>query len=156
MQLVRFSFDLQRGIPIKVLTNVDYPLLLTLPQQLLSDELQQQEQASLMSSCSSSSSSSNGEEVDGVQGLRYALAAVVMHNGKRATAGHYYVYCRNPDPAEYNLQQAAPSAKGSSSRWEHDWRCFNDAKVSSITVQQALSAQDTVSTAYTVCALIIV
>jgi hypothetical protein len=62
----------------------------------------------------------------------YELQAVVLHHGKKASAGHYSCYVKDHN-------SLYPSTL---------WKGINDSKISLITESQALSAQDSVSSLF--------
>ena len=135
LQLKRFNFDARRGESIKILRDVTYPLRLALSADICSQDLWEEGEGAgaragsasnslppSSSSTSSSSSSSSSSDLSSPPqpspGLRYSLAAVVLHHGQ-STAGGHYTTC----------------ALGADGVWRH----FDDAGVDEVTEASALA-----------------
>jgi ubiquitin C-terminal hydrolase len=135
LNIARFSFDFARNIPVKVNPwrlcvgvncgcdiahrclliddqihdAVEYPALLTLPRNMLSD--------TVVASCTRNLP------------VQYRLQSAVLHNGKRATGGHFYAFAQN----------------------DHlGWRSINDMRVTAISDRAALAAHELVSFSFAV------
>lgn len=102
LTLLRFAYDIHSHQRVKILRNVVYPEVLSIPADPLANE------------CSDSTS--------GKLKHTYVLHAVVVHSGVSSDCGHYYVYARHSDAALHST-----FSHGSGNR---SWNLFNDSRVS--------------------------
>ena len=162
LQLDRFYYDYNRNVPNKIDRDIRYPMTLDLPKKMLSAELIDR----LQEEASKEPGHNNTINMSGAVGVSYSLVAVVRHHGATATSGHYTALCRDNKRTASSATvgssisgslassishatEAATSATGSTGTgttaagggkwgWEYD-----DAKVTSITADDALQATQT-------------
>lgn len=83
LQLNRFSFDFRRGLPIKITRPVEYPATIDVKSSWLCDEL------------SAAVAATSTVKDHGPVTFHYDLTAIVLHQGNKATAGHYTAICKD-------------------------------------------------------------
>jgi len=96
--LMRFSYNAQIGNHSKIFTDIQYPLLLSIPVRSTVPE----------------------SVVDEFREESYGLVGVIVHSGSSSDAGHYFCYARN------TLQPPSSTTSVSESDVDCDEDCFAD------------------------------
>jgi len=101
--LMRFSYSAQSGSHSKIFTDIQYPLILSIPVQSAVSE----------------------SAADGFRQETYGLVAVIVHSGSSSDAGHYFCYARHTlQPAN-----ATSFADCDEDCFADCWYMFNDSRV---------------------------
>jgi len=101
--LMRFSYNAQSGSHSKIFTDIQYPLILSIPVRAAVPE----------------------SAVNGFREETYGLVGVIVHSGSSSDAGHYFCYAR------HTLQPANASSfvDGDGDCFADCWFMFNDSRV---------------------------
>lgn len=97
--LMRFSYNAQNGSHSKIFTDIQYPLILSIPVRSAVPE----------------------SVADGFHHETYGLVGVIVHSGSSSDAGHYFCYAR------HTLQPA--DAECDEDCFADQWFMFNDSRV---------------------------
>jgi len=101
--LMRFSYNAHNGSHSKIFTDIQYPLILSIPVRSAVPEL----------------------AADGYHQERYGLVGVIVHSGSSSDAGHYFCYAR------HTVQSGDMGSVVDSDEdcFTDHWFMFNDSRV---------------------------
>ncbi|GAB6026443.1 Ubiquitin carboxyl-terminal hydrolase 35 [Chamberlinius hualienensis] len=106
LTLLRFAYDIETQQRIKILKNIVYPEVLSIP-------------------VSSSCDKQPGDATDNyIPPQLYSLYAVVVHSGLSSDCGHYYTYACHSD-----LPPDSVANNDNAHSRERSWYLFNDSRV---------------------------
>lgn len=105
--LMRFSYDAQSGAHSKIFTDIQYPLMLSIPVRSVALE----------------------PATDGFDEEKYGLVGVIVHSGSSSDAGHYFCYARHSLPPSSTTSFGSTDVDVDDDCFVDHWFTFNDSRV---------------------------